>query len=570
MKKRTFSLLLSIAMLVSLLAGFSGQASGAAASNNEKSTLPADDETKEITISYWMFADDYKHFSSLNESPIVKVLNEKFNVKLDFQTPAMGSEADNFNLMLGTQDYTDIMNMTYCTESLSTLYEDGVILDLAPYVEEYMPNYYAVLQANPELKRAVYDDDGHLFTIPQMANTEALQWGGMVYRRDILETMTGGNVQFPSGNDEPTTVEDWDYMLPLMKAYFEASGMVDTACLIIPATGYVGTGELQAGWGATGMFGLGTDGKTVEYAPATDNFYNYVCKMHEWYEAGFIYPDFASRTSDMFYLPNPALTYGGAAGVWFGLLAQVSDRMSMPEYGLNMDVRPLSAPLDTAHGVTPEMAGSYISTDIVSANRCIAATVSPEKLVRILKVMDYTYTQECALMMYRGLNAEQAAKDELYTKMGFTDGAYWYDENGKICVADWYLHAEEQGITRVAFTAERLMGVTDETCNDWPANKEHTYLDDAEENADAVWTAYGSSRVIPMSAANMNSEESEKYNAVYTDVNDYANTMIPKFILGTEPLNEETWAAFVQKLNDLGMQDMVDARQSAYDRYMAR
>lgn len=566
--KKLLAMLLCAAMLLSLLAGCGGKADNGAALADGK--LPEDDESQEITISYWMYADDYKHYTSLNDNPVVKILNEKFNIKLDFQTPAMGSEIDNFNLMLGTQDYTDIMNMTYCTESLSTLYQDGVILDLAPYVEEYMPNYYALIQSNETLKKSVYDDEGHLLSVAQLDNVERTQWGGMVYRRDILETMTGGNVQFPSGNSEPTTVEDWDYMLPLMKQYFEYSGIPDTACLIIPAIGYVATGELQAGFGVPALIGLSADGKSVEFAPATENFYNYLTKMHEWYEAGYIYPDFASRTNDMFYLPNPALTYGGAAGVWFGLLGQVSDQMSLPEYGLMMDVRPLSAPLDTANGITAEMAASYVTIDVIAANRCIAATVEPERLVRILKFLDFTYTQEGALLLNRGLNAEQAAADELYTKMGFTDGAYYFDENGKICVYDWILQGANDGFEPMSFTGQRLMGAVDETANDWPANQERDYIDDAEDNADAVWTMYGSSRVIPMGATAMTPEESAKYNAVYTNIMDYVNSMVPKFILGTEKLDEAAWTAYMAKLNELGLQDLLSAQQSAYDRYLKR
>ena len=65
-------------------------------------------------------------------------------------------------------------------------------------------------------------------------------------------------------------------------------------------------------------------------------------------------------------------------------------------------------------------------------------------------------------------------------------------------------------------------------------------------------------------------EESEKFNASYTAVNDYINTMVPKFIIGTEPLNEESWQAYLDQLNALGLQDILDARQSAFDRYMAR
>lgn len=564
MSKRVLALILALTLLTALLAGCGKDGS------SDLGELPEDDESQTITISYWMYPDDYRYYNSLTDNPVVKVLDQMFNVKLEFQTPAKGSEADNFQLMLGTQDYTDIMNMTYCTESLGTLYEDGVILDLAPYIDEYMPNYKALIESNEALKRAVYDDDGHLFSLVTMDNPGRTQWGGMVYRRDILETMTGGNVAFPSGNAEPTTVEDWDYMLPLMKQYFEATGMQDTACLILPAVGYMATGELQAGWGVGPTIGLATDGKTVTFAPAEDSFYNYLAKMHEWYEAGYVYQDFASRTNDLFYLPNTALTYGGAAGVWFGLLGQLSDRMSLPEYGLNMDVRPLSAPLDTANGVTAADAASFVSVDVIAENRCVAASVDPAKLPRILKLMDYLYTQEGALLMNRGLNAEQAANDDLYKEMGYTDGAYWFDENGDICVAQWVIDANVLGIEPMSFTGQRIQGKRDDTELDWPANKERTYLDDAEDNADAVWTMYGDARVIPNSAAQMTPEESEKFNAVFTAVNDYVNTMVPKFIIGTEPLNADSWKAYLDQLNALGLQDILDARQSAYDRYLAR
>lgn len=563
MKKRLLAILLLTSLCAGLLAGCGGKTGGGIGDE----PLPEDDPSREVTISYWMYADDYKHYNSLNDNPVIKYLNKKFNVKFDFQTPAIGGEADNFNLMMGTQDYTDIINMTYTQESLNTFYEDGVILDLAPYLEEYMPNYYALINSSDEMRKEVYDDEGHVLSVSQFDDQTRTQWGGLVYRRDILETMTGGNVQFPSGNEDPTTVEDWDYMLPLMKQYFDASGMTDTACLIIPAVGYVATGELQAGWGVGPISGLGSDGKTYEYAPATDNFYNYLTKMHEWYAAGYIYPDFASRTNDQFFLPNTALTYGGAAGVWFGLLGQLSDRMSMPEYGLEMNVRPIAAPLDTAHGITEDQAGSRVTIPVVSERRCIASTVDKENLVRILTVLDYLYTEEGAMLCNNGLNAEQAAEDELYRELGFEDGTYWIDENGNLNQAEKFINALDYGIEPMSLTGQRIMGIAPEQTE--PVNKERTYLDDAEDEADAIWKKYPATRVIP-GGATMNAEESAKFNKAYTDILDYVDSMVPKFIIGTEPLNEESWKTYIQHLEDLGLQDIIDAQQSAYDRYMAR
>lgn len=406
-----------------------------------------------------------------------------------------------------------------------------------------------------------------MFTLYTLDDVTRNHWGGFVYRRDILETMTGGNVQFPSGNEEPTTVEDWDYMLPLMKEYFEASGLQDTACLIIPAIGYTATGELQAGWGATGIFGLGMDGETVEYGPSTEQFYNYVSKMKEWYDAGYVYQDFASRTNDLFYMPNTSLTYGGAAGVWFGILQQVSDYMSVPDAGLNMDVRAVPAPLDTEHGVTEEMAGSRVTIAPATDARCISSTCDEEKLVRILTLFDYLYTEEGDNICQRGLTAELAADDEIYQKVGLEDGAWYVDENGNYCVNPKTLEADwpDYGM---ALNGQRIAGGTSAPKED-PANEVRDYHDDAEDAASGQWTKYPTDRVLP-SGVTLNAEENAVYQKYYTGINDYVNTMIPKFIIGTEELTEETWSAYVEQLNALGLQELLEAEQSAYERYQER
>ncbi len=559
--KKTLSLILCLALILSCLASV-----GAA------ETLPEDDLSRHVDFSYWMYADDYKIYNSLDENPVVQYLNKKFNVTIEFQTPAMGSEADNFQTMLGTQDYTDVMNMTYCTESLNTLYNDGVILDLAPYLEQYMPNYYALLQKNAELRRMAYDDEGHMFSLYTVEDINRNQWGGLVYRRDIVDAMTGGNPQFPSGNDEPTTVEDWDYMLPLMKQYFEYSGMPDTACLILPAIGYTATGEIQAGWGATGIFGLSADGKTVEFGPATEYFYNYVAKMHEWYEKGYIYQDFASRTNDLFYLPNTSLTYGGAAGAWFGILQQLSDYMNISGDGwkLEFDVRAAAGPLDTEHGITPELAGARVTIDQGSSPRCIAAAVAdePEKLVRILTVMDYLYSKEGSEIADRGLTPELAKDDPIYQRVGLEDGAWWYDEDGNYMVNPKTLEPgwPDYGMS---LNGQRINGGTDES-KPRPVNKPRTYHDDAEDEGARVWTQYPATRVFSTTAISMNEKETEQANKYFGRLNDYVNSMIPKFILGTEELTPESWQKYLDMLNQLGLQEVLEARQSSYDRYLSR
>ena len=226
----------------------------------------------------------------------MRYLNEKFNVTLKFQQPPAGTEADALSLMFGTGEYTDAIELSTYSGSWAELYEDGVIVDLADYLA-YMPNLVARMESDPNFRRTVIDDDGRMLTFRSTRDEPELIWGGLVYRRDILETMTGGNIQFPSGNDQPVTIEDWEYMLPLFKMYFEMAGMVDFAPLILPFNGCFPLGaEILNGFGSHPFYYL--DGETVKYGPLDDGFYNYLKKMRDWYAAGYIYKDFASRTND--------------------------------------------------------------------------------------------------------------------------------------------------------------------------------------------------------------------------------------------------------------------------------
>ena len=65
----------------------------------------------------------------------------------------------------------------------------------------------------------------------------------------------------------------------------------------------------------------------------------------------------------------------------------------------------------------------------------------------------------------------------------------------------------------------------------------------------------------------MNAEESSNYNSSTTSIIDYVDTMIPKFIMGTEELNEDTWKKFVEQLYALGLDKTIEAKQSAFDIY---
>lgn len=548
MKKRIFSLLLCLVMAGCLLAGC-----------GSKDDV---DDSELMTVTIFQQADDVT-MDEVENNPIFQYWEKMFNLDIEWQFPPQGSEQEQLTMMLGTGDYTDVITFSFSTENLEAMCNDGVIYDLTDYIEEYMPNYDAYLKdpANADVRSILYNDAGHIYNVATVQE-HPMAWGGLVYRRDILETMTGGNIAFPSGNSEPTTIEDMDYMLGLMKQYFDAAGMAVSAPLIIPAVGYVATGEFLNGFGIGALEYI--DNGKVKFGLCEDNFYNYLTKMKEWFDKGYLYADFASRTQDMFFLPNTELTYGGAAGCWYGLTANLGGAMSLPDYGLFMDVQPMAAPADTANGVTTPL-GILLDSGRTQANSgfAISTKCSEAKLKRLLKAFDWFFTEEGMITRTMGLSAEQGAGEyKIYQDLNLPNGVRkdgtreWVDEVANAASADEY----------DVPNADRMPGVSIQL-----PYRAYELVDGVsyEEIGDEVWTKYGNANTYPLSIA-LSPEDNARATTLQTNITDYANSMIVKFIMGREELTPDTFKAYQDQIHALGVDEYIAIKQAAYDKFIAR
>ncbi len=271
---------------------------------------------------------------------------------------------------------------------------------------------------------------------------------------------------------------------------------------------------------------------------------------------------FASRSQDLFYLPNTALTYGGAAGVWYGLAANLGGAMSLPEYELIMDVQPINSPADTEHGIEKPL-GIYLDSGRASNNAGFAVSTAcdEEKLIRVLNAFDYFYTEEGSCVRTMGLTSEEgAAECQDYIEKGITNGTR--EPNSRKWTAE--MEKNTEGVT--AFASDRMPGVK----VDYPAREsdliDGIYYTDVGHEA---WTKYGNANVFPLSVT-FTPEETSEINTINTNMQDYANGKIANFIMGRDELTPDTFAAYQQQLKDLGLERYLELRQAGYDRYLAR
>lgn len=63
-------------------------------------------------------------------------------------------------------------------------------------------------------------------------------------------------------------------------------------------------------------------------------------------------------------------------------------------------------------------------------------------------------------------------------------------------------------------------------------------------------------------------EEVSLISEVYGDIETYCKESIIQFILGTQSMDD--WDAFTERLKTLGMDQVISAKQEAYNRFNAR
>lgn len=93
------------------------------------------------------------------------------------------------------------------------------------------------------------------------------------------------------------------------------------------------------------------------------------------------------------------------------------------------------------------------------------------------------------------------------------------------------------------------------------------YTTESAGKASEIWKGTGIENNYPASIA-FSSDDSDAISSNYSNYNDYLTTMVPKFIMGTEELTEESFAEFCGQMESLGVTQNLELYQSYYDAYM--
>lgn len=555
--------------------------------------------SEDTTFSMWIYSGvDSSYYTDYSENPVVQYTTQNktwgdndAKISLEFWTPAAGSEADNWQTMIGSGDYADVLS-GMIADSPKNMLENGIAMDLTDYVKKYMPNYLAYLDAHPDVKANAVDEiDGEEHYIGIRAGNESRPYYsfGYEYRRDWIvkygtnpqtgEAFTGGytdpddvdswedDVVFPSGGSDPIYISDWEWMFEIFEKAYADLGIEDTYCTSMYYPGFTWSGGLCSSFGGgVPVWYKGADGK-VEFGGDSDQMRTYLECLNTWYSKGWLDPDFYQRTSDSFYAIDDTNVRQGKIGMWFGVQGELGGRLDTgDDLTKGICVYGCAYPINDVYGdancqnVDPNCVMTTSCTGVVYY---VSTAAEGKNIGALLSYFDYFYSDEGSLMTTFGLNADQIADGgiDFYANYGLENGTYTLGNDGRYRRADVLIN--DSGDLKNACNSNKLPGITLVASVDEGYNP--TY-----EHSLANWIQYENTSFFQGSVVtnNMPNDIIKSCDDIRTKVLDYMTLNAPEFIRGkSDPFNDADWEVWCKTLGKYNYQKASDIYQPYVDQY---
>lgn len=210
--RRRLTALLALLLLV---AGCVGGVPGAVAPSDvapaasegaaaEDLSLPlAEPVTLRVAVGKW------GPHGPFEEMDVVKDWEAQTNVQVDWDAIPVETKNEKLQLMFATGDLPDVFFGLLSNADTLNYGPQGLIIPLEGLIDSHMPNLKALFEQRPQLKAALTASDGHIYSFPRVDETEAEEVLNKAYiNAEWLETL---------GLDMPTTTEEFYAVLKAFK-----------------------------------------------------------------------------------------------------------------------------------------------------------------------------------------------------------------------------------------------------------------------------------------------------------------------------------------------------------------
>ena len=415
------------------------------------------------------------------------------------------------------EDLPDVLFKAELNEAeIQKMYAAGVLIDLKPYLAEYAPDLWKLLEEHEDWLKAITLPDG---AIPALPAINTLQNNNALWiNADWLRIL---KLEMPTTADELTEV-----LRQFRDGDPNRNGQKDE----IPLS-FLGMWELRFLGHAFGIIDNDyyvtlKDGK-VSTSLTSDENRAFLTWLHQLWAEGLLDTNGFS-TADS--------------------LRQITDDKATVPYGSFFTISPTtvvpSASVDKYEIVQPlKWNGTQIYRDFLGdiVRGTFSITSACKDPAKLVSWVNYLYTEEGARMAQYGLEGEE----------------YLWEENHL-----WNWNADMETVANV-FLRDHTIGEGGVLpgLTDWKFQL--NYANDTVRKVVEQTVKLKNVSVIPYPPVYLSEADRARAAAIQYELSDYAERTMACFVTGDLPLNDENWAAFGKRLEELGLNEMIAIWQRA-------
>lgn len=564
--------------------------------------------------SIWLYsAQSNEYYKDYAENPVLNYLltdeNGEKQFTIEFRVPATDPQQD-YSTMMISGDFPTLMQNSV-SDPAPVMYDNGDILDLTGYVNDYMPNYKALIESNPKLKeQVVFNIDGEekILSLAIVNESTPYNYEGMVYRRDWIvkygtNASTGGkftggytdendvdswedDVVFPSYYDaekrawyqenvdpewegqDPAYISDWEWMFEIFETAMADLGITNSYCTSIYYEGYTWAGGLNSCFGEGSLVWYADSDNEVRFGGTESSTRAYFDCVHNWYEQGWLDQSFMNRSQDQHFSIDDSSVRSGKVGMWCGLESTLGGRLESESapYTEGIFAQGCRWPINDVYGgdenkyVVPHT--MRFADAPVAGGFFLMAGAEDTDLEPLLTFIDYLYSEEGAVTRTLGLSKEQLDEGRVdtsfYTEYGLEDGAYTIGEDGRYRVSDVILN--DSGSLSIAASLDKLPGLQLVESVDY--GYAETY-----ENTLRAWTDFPNKGGVFGSVA-LGNMDPDEYSDVQTALNrvlEYMKGEAYKFV--EDGMTDSDWDTWCRMLGRFNVEEVCSVIQPYVDEY---
>lgn len=529
MRKRMSLLGLSMLLCFTLFIAACSQNEG---SNNNANTTNNSEPTANFNESGFPIVNDTITLEMMGKSSPVQPewstmgffqeMEAKTNIKYTFRTASADDYTQKKQLAFASLDLPDLFYGGELTLAEEADYgSQGLLVPLEGLIDKYAPNFKKLIEEDPSIKASITTPDGHIYALPaidkNMTSKTPIMWMNQPWMEQL-------------GMDAPETMDDF---YELLKAFKEKDpGNVGE---VIPITAN-SPADLRLGllpnFGIVQDDGIYEEDGTVKFAWVQDEYKAYLKFMHRLYAEQLLDNQMFSHTWEQFVAKGPQV---GILSTWPIVQLGFSDINEALKY-------PVLPPM------TSETNGEKLVQGMHEIKRGRAAITKenehPEATMRWLD--QAAYSEEGTIL----------------SRLGIEGKTYEWNDQGQ-----WVLLSQD-GLSTTETNAKHAPGVGTNV----PMNLTAEFFEKEGGNP-VILEIYKWVQAelipharIPFPLVYYTEGEQESVRKLQPDIDAYFEQMEAKFITGAESI-DDTWEEYVKTLEELGINDLVAANQTAYDRW---